>query len=90
MTGTSRVLDRGPTGPFSSLVSKDDYGIECILRERLFGGKRQYLVHWYGYGPSEDCWILLSDMGNAHELLKAWEDERKSLHYSPKCHRDVF
>ena len=65
-----------------------EYKIDCILRECLVHGKCQYLVHWHGCRPSEDCWIQLADVGNAHELLKAWEDERTPLQRNPRYHRD--
>ena len=80
---------QGKLGLLLHLSLRPNMKIDCILREHLFWGERQYLVHWHGYGPSEDCWIPLADMSNARKLLKAWEDERTPLWHSPRCHRDV-
>ena len=53
-------------------------------------GERQYLVHLHIHRLSEDFWILLAYMGsNAHEFLKAWEDERAYIWCRTSCQTDV-
>ena len=88
-TETSRILHLGPTGPSFSPISEDEYEIEHILKEFYFKGEHQYSILQHGFRLSEDCWIPLTNMGNSHELLKAWEDEKTPLWHSLRYQRDV-
>ena len=42
---------------------------------------KSYLVSWKGYGDFENSWVLAKDMGNARELVRAFE---RSLRVSGK------
>ena len=33
-----------------------EYEVEKLLADRVIRGRRQYLVHWKGYGDFEDSW----------------------------------
>ena len=37
---------------------QEEHVIERILDERRQGRGWQYLVHWKGYGPGDDEWML--------------------------------
>ena len=40
---------------------------------RVVRGVKSYLVSWKGYGDFENSWVLAKNMGNARELVRAFE-----------------
>jgi hypothetical protein len=36
--------------------SETTYAVEKILRRRMTGGRKEYLVKWVGYASSENSW----------------------------------
>jgi hypothetical protein len=58
------------------LKATEEYEVEAILGHRLTGRKdgnrRQYLVRWKGYDPSEDTWVSELDLRNAPEVKREY------------------
>ena len=49
------------------------YEVESIKDRRIVKGKKQYLVHWAGYGSEDDTWEPLSNLKNCQELVDLYE-----------------
>jgi hypothetical protein len=58
------------------LKATEEYEVEAILGHCLTGRKdgnrRQYLVCWKGYDPSEDTWVSEWDLRNAPEVKRQY------------------
>jgi hypothetical protein len=58
------------------LKASEEYEVEAILGHRLTGRKdgnrRQYLVRWKGYNPSEDTWVSEWDLRNAPKVKREY------------------
>lgn len=50
-------------------ISSDEFEVDSILAQRIFRGKRQYLVRWKGFGPDDDTWEPEENLTNAKETL---------------------
>ena len=46
---------RSCPGPMKEF-GDDVYMVEALLAERRVGGRRQYLVRWFNWGPEHDSW----------------------------------
>ncbi|KAJ7249543.1 hypothetical protein B0H12DRAFT_1122057 [Mycena haematopus] len=58
-----------------------EYEIEAILdakKGQFEKNKMGYLVKWVGYGHEHNSWVAEDDAGNAAELIKAFNEKRKS------------
>lgn len=55
------------------------YVLERIIRSRQSARGKEYLVRWKGYGPEEDAWRSLPEMGNALDLVKEYEATTSAL-----------
>jgi hypothetical protein len=51
------------------IEDENEWEVEAILDERLRRGKRQFLVRWVGYPPSEDSWQPEEDLENAQGAM---------------------
>lgn len=50
------------------------YEVERIMDKRVSPkGLVRYLIRWKGYGPEEDVWRSLKELGNASELVEEYE-----------------
>lgn len=56
----------------------DEWEVEAIQSQRIYKGKKQYLVSWKGYGSN--TWVYEDDL-NADELLEDWEIENDMQSY---------
>jgi hypothetical protein len=58
------------------LKGTEEYEVEAILGHRLAkrkdGNRREYLVRWKGYEPSEDSWITELALRNAPKLKREY------------------
>jgi hypothetical protein len=45
-------------GPIMTSDGMEEYAIDKIIDEQHRGRGHQYLIHWVGYGPEEDRWLL--------------------------------
>ena len=63
---------QGPP-PIITDAGYEEYEVNRILKVGLQGRHQQYLVCWKGYTTKEDSWVSRADLGNAPEVLQAWE-----------------
>jgi hypothetical protein len=58
------------------LCSAEEYEVKAILGHRLAkrksGNRREYLVRWKGYDPSEDTWVSEWDLRNTPKLKREY------------------
>jgi len=58
------------TQPPPELIDgEEEYEVQEIIKDRLFRRKRQYLVRWKGYAPTEDSWVDEKDL-HSPQLLE--------------------
>ena len=69
-----------PDHPESVFVEGDTPTVKSYEVERLIDRRQtkrrglEYLVRWRGYGPEDDQWRNLPELGDAMELVKDYED----------------
>ena len=51
----------------------DEFEVEALLKHRGQGRRRQYLVHWAGYGVANDEWVDERDLEHAGRLLQEYK-----------------
>lgn len=66
----SRELPR--PGPVVTVDGQDEWAIEKIVDEKVWGRGKQYRVRWAGYDASADLWVRGADMKET-EALDVWE-----------------
>jgi len=54
--------DKDLFSPPPANAETNEYFVDEILAERNVKGKKEYLVSWLGYGPSENQWLKASDI----------------------------
>lgn len=72
--------------PHVKMVSTDAevYDVERIMQDRMYKGKKQYLIKWLGYPEEENTWefehnIFCQDLKDAYEeKKKATVDAREA------------
>jgi len=52
----------------------EEYVVEEILQKRFSGGRHEYLLKWKGYGPEDNTWEPVDNLG-CPELIEAFEKE---------------
>lgn len=65
----------------SSKSSSDDenvYEVEKLLDDKITGRTRYFLVHWKGFGKSEDCWIPEKNLNCPKVLEKYLKSKAKN------------
>ena len=67
--------------PVLALDNTLQYEVERILGQRGRGRKLEYLVRWRGYSSDHDTWEPASEVGNAPDIVAAWEAQRQG--YEP-------
>ena len=59
-----------------------EFAIDRLLRKRRIrrgrGWSTEYLVRWTGYGPEDDAWYNIKDLGNAAELVREFEERSEA------------
>jgi hypothetical protein len=64
-----------------------EYDVERIVKERdstTQPGHKEYYLKWKGYRPSDNTWVIDSDL-HADELLQAWRLRKQSQSHAPKA-----
>lgn len=66
----------------SSLESEADvYDVEYIVDDRIYKGKKQYLIKWVGYPDSDNTWEFRSNLF-CTEILQEYEKNKSSKNKS--------
>lgn len=60
-----------------SSSSEDVYDVEKIRDDRMFRGKKQYLIKWVGYPETDNTWEFESNLF-CSEILEAYENDKKN------------
>jgi hypothetical protein len=59
---------------------QEEWELDALVKKRTTGRASsktvEYLGRWKGYGPEWDTWLKLSELDNAKELVKAFEDQQ--------------
>jgi hypothetical protein len=70
------------TPAYAHSNGEDEWELDALVRKRTIGRGDdravQYLGRWKGYGPEWDTWIYESDLENAQDLLKDFENKQKA------------
>ena len=75
-----------PDLPDSVFVEGDtervkSYEIEKLITHRPTARRGiEYLVRWKGYGPEEDVWRNIPELGDAMDLVKDYDDRKGVIH----------
>lgn len=59
-----------------SRAAEDVYDVERILDDRMYKGRKQYLIKWMGYPDSESTWEFKSNLF-CEELLQEYEKNKR-------------
>lgn len=59
--------------PPIQIDNSTEFEVESITAKRSFRGKTQYLVNWKGYGPDDATWEPISNLSNAQEAVRKFE-----------------
>lgn len=58
-----------------SSPNEKEYEVECIIDEKIQGGKTLYKLKWTGY--PETTWKKEDDLTNCQDALNDWKSDRK-------------
>lgn len=58
-----------------SKKEEEKYEVEKITGERFYKNRRQYRIHWLGYGSSDDTWEDEDDL-DCPDILQKFKDEK--------------
>jgi RNase H-like domain found in reverse transcriptase/Reverse transcriptase (RNA-dependent DNA polymerase)/Integrase zinc binding domain/Aspartyl protease/Chromo (CHRromatin Organisation MOdifier) domain len=70
---TMRFGDRGAQPSYELIDGEPEWEVDVLLARKKLYGKHYYLVHWKGYDHCEDAWIREDFLGNARELVRAYD-----------------
>jgi hypothetical protein len=79
------VPNEGMTPVYSHEDGAEEWELQSLVKKRVVGRgasrRVQYLARWKGYGPEWDQWFDESELGNAQDLIKDYEEcqARKDL-----------
>ena len=48
----------------------ETFEVESIKGKRKFNGRVQYLIHWKGYGSSDDSWEYLDNLSGCKQMIR--------------------
>ena len=66
-------------GPIMTEDGLEEYFIDKILDSRRHGHGWQFLVHWQGYGPEHDLWLLSKALEECKALDRWYAEGRDGL-----------
>jgi ''chromo'' (CHRromatin Organisation MOdifier) domain. len=73
---SSGASSQQSSGEDTSFDSTDCFEIDCILKERIVRGQKQYRVKWKGY-PKKNAWWVADYMVNS-SAKAAWEAQKNN------------
>jgi hypothetical protein len=72
------VPNEGMAPVYTHTDSTEEWELHSLIKKHLTGRGNdrqvQYLARWKGYGPEWDQWLNSSELGNAQDLIKDFED----------------
>lgn len=69
-TSSPEKFDRSPPRPPPVSIENNEYEVERILGDRIFRGKKQFLVLWKGYPEDEATWEPLENLSGSKEAIQ--------------------
>ena len=58
------------------IEGQEEWEIDQIISHRTYRGRRQYLVSWKGYPPSENTWLPPAEFKHAQTVLNAYKKKK--------------
>ena len=63
--------------PPELVAGEEEYEIEAILNHRTRRTKKEYLIRWKGYSPTEDSWEPEKGLSHSKRILNAYKRAHK-------------
>ena len=80
LTPYRETTTHGPTysqPPPDQIEGEEEWEVEAIIAHRYKGKRREYLVQWQGYPPSEATWEPEANLKNALDVLNQYKKKHR-------------
>jgi hypothetical protein len=75
--------DSAPTLRRDPTLAPDEFAVDCVLAERVIGGRRSFLIHGDGPEGESDDWVAESDC-NCAELIAEFRERQRAIPAPPR------